>query len=83
MIEELPKEEEVRAKRDELDEKYPLENIDETIVPEEEVVEPAPMQDPGDGPTVVMDEDVIVRSEPRRERSEKFDQLKFGDNYDV
>ncbi|MBQ9680360.1 MAG: DivIVA domain-containing protein [Ruminococcus sp.] len=79
MVEELPKEEDVKAKRAELDEKYPFEPVEEIIKTdntdvEEEMVQAAQPAD---------DADVKVRPELKRERHDKFDQLKFGDNYDV
>ena len=81
LVEELPKEEDVKEKRAELDEQYPFEPVEEFAASEE--AEEAVVDAAGDGPTVVMEEDVVVRSEPTHARSEKFDQLKFGDNYDV
>ena len=85
VVEELPTEEDVKAKRAELDEKYPFEPI-EDIIPEnspdvdveEEMVqttETAPQQPVVDEPT--------VRVEIKHEGSGKFQGLKFGDNYDV
>ena len=34
-------------------------------------------------PADTADDDVKIRPELKRERHDKFDQLKFGDNYDV
>lgn len=86
VVEELPTEEDVKAKREELDEKYPFEPI-ENIIPEtpaesdveEEMVqaaEPAPAEE-----KPVVDEPT-VRVEVKHDTG-KFDGLKFGDNYDV
>lgn len=79
MVEELPKEEDVKAKRAELDEKYPFEPVEEIIKTDDTDVEEEMVQaaQPAD------DADVKVRPELKRERHDKFDQLKFGDNYDV
>ena len=83
VVEELPTDEDVKAKRAELDEKYPFEPI-ENIIPdsdvdvEEEMVqttEPEAQEPTVDEPT--------VRVEIKHENSGKFQGLKFGDNYDV
>lgn len=78
LLDEFPTEDDVKVKRDELDEKYPFEPVEEIINSEdfdveEEMVkavdkEPAPAVKP---------------QESKHEHNEKFDQLKFGDNYDV
>ena len=86
VVEELPTEEDVKAKREELDEKYPFEPI-ENIIPEQSVeadveeeqvqaaAQPAPEEKPEvDEPTVRVE----VKHDPA-----KFEGLKFGDNYDV
>lgn len=85
VVEELPTEEDVKAKREELDQKYPFEPI-ENVIPaaeadvdvEEEMVkttDPAPEKPEVDEPT--------VRVEIKHDNSDKFNGLKFGDNYDV
>ena len=83
VVEELPTEEDVKEKRKELDEKYPFEPA-EDVIPEqtfdveEEMVqaaEPEQKPSPKDEPT--------IRVEVKHEKPEKFDQLQFGDNYDV
>lgn len=78
LVEELPTDADVKAKRAELDEKYPFEPIedvaDEPAEIEEEAQAPAPAQAaPAEA----------GRPELKRERHDKFDQLKFGENYDV
>lgn len=84
MVEELPKEEDVKAKRAELDEKYPFEPVEELIkVPEEEEAEPQPEQKPEEPLPAAEDDDIKIRPDLKRERHDKFDKLKFGDNYDV
>ena len=85
MVEEMPKEEDVKAKREELDQKYPFEPVEDMIkTPEDDVEEAAEQpaaQDAEAAPNA--DEDVKIRPELKRERHDKFDKLKFGDNYDV
>ena len=84
MVEELPTEEDVKAKRAELDEKYPFEPI-ENLIPEseadkmdveEEMVKKA-------DPKPVVDEPTVRVDVKRDHHSDKFSGLKFGDNYDV
>ncbi|WP_405343632.1 DivIVA domain-containing protein [Ruminococcus sp.] len=83
MVEEMPKESDVKAKREELDKKYPFEPVEDMIktpVDDEDVAEQpaaAPEAAPG------ADEDIKIRPELKRERHDKFDKLQFGDNYDV
>ena len=84
MVEEMPKEEDVHAKREELDQKYPFEPVEDMIkMPAEdsEDVTEQLAQDPE--VTANADEDVKIRPELKRERHDKFDKLQFGDNYDV
>ena len=79
MVEEFPTEEDVRAKRDELDEKYPFEPV-EDIIPEQNDVEEEMVQ----AAEPVKEEPAEpARNELKRERHDKFDKLQFGDNYDV
>lgn len=80
LVQELPTEDDVKAKRDELDEKYPFEPIEDSeasasVATEEEPVKSAaPAEDaPSEN----------GRPELKRERHDKFDELQFGDNYDV
>ena len=84
MVEEMPKEADVKAKREELDQKYPFEPVEDMIktpvdddedVTEQLTAEPEAVAD--------ADEDVKIRPELKRERHDKFDKLQFGDNYDV
>lgn len=79
LLDEFPTEEVAQAKREELDNKYPFEPVDEIINSddinvEEEMVQAAEVkpvvEDKGEAPVV-------------EHKNEKFDQLKFGDNYDV
>ncbi len=81
MVEELPTEEDVKKTRKELDEKYPFESVEEIIKTEEPDVEEEMVQ--AAEPADTADDDVKIRPELKRERHDKFDQLKFGDNYDV
>ncbi len=76
MVEEMPTDADVKAKREELDEKYPFEPIEDVAADvEEEMVKAA---QPAEAPA-----QPAGRTELKRERHDKFDQLKFGDNYDV
>ena len=82
MVEEMPKEEDVKAKREELDQKYPFEPVEDMIkTPVDEPEEVA--EQPRTQPEAADDADVKIRPELKRERHDKFDKLKFGDNYDV
>ena len=83
MVEEMPKEADVKAKREELDKKYPFEPVEDMIkAPVDDVEEPAePVADEPEA--VAADEDVKIRPDLKRERHDKFDKLQFGDNYDV
>ena len=83
MVEEMPKEADVKAKREELDQKYPFEPVEDMIkAPVDDVEEPAEQSAPQ--PEAAADDaDVKIRPELKRERHDKFDKLQFGDNYDV
>lgn len=82
VIKELPSAEDVAKKRKELDEKYPFEPVDDIINAddiniEEEMMQAAmPSQEEPD-------EDITIRRPVKEQKNEKFDKLKFGDNYDV
>lgn len=87
VVEELPTEEDVKAKREELDQKYPFEPI-ENIVPdkiddveEEDVKIAEPEVKPEVKPETAPQTTVVP--EAKHEASGKFDGLQFGDNYDV
>ncbi|WP_316608146.1 DivIVA domain-containing protein [uncultured Ruminococcus sp.] len=81
MVEEFPTEAEVKEKREELDQKYPFEPIEEMIKTDEpaaddediKIAKPAKSEAPAEN----------GRPELKRERHDKFDKLQFGDNYDV
>ncbi len=81
MVEEFPKEEDVKKKRAELDEKYPFEPV-ENMIPADEAPSDNAEQTADVQPDVA-DEDVKIRPELKREKPDKFGKLKFGDNYDV
>lgn len=81
MVEEFPKEEDVKKKRAELDEKYPFEPVENLIPAEEAPAESA--EQTADVQPDVADDDVKIRPELKREKPDKFGKLKFGDNYDV
>ena len=81
MVEEFPKEEDVKKKRAELDEKYPFEPV-ENMIPADEA--PADnSEQTADVQPDAADDDVKIRPELKREKPDKFGKLKFGDNYDV
>ena len=83
MVEEMPKESDVKAKRGELDQKYPFEPVEDMIktpVDDEDAAE-QPVAEPEAADNA--DEDIKIRPELKREKHDKFDKLKFGDNYDV
>lgn len=90
VVEEMPTEEDVKKRRAELDERYPFEPAEELIADvdvEEEMVkavetEPAPAPEAAAEPEV--EEDVTVRTPVKsRHAADKFDELQFGDNFDV
>ena len=81
MVEEFPKEEDVRKKRAELDKKYPFEPV-ENMIPADEAPSDNAEQTADVQPDAA-DDDVKIRPELKREKPDKFGKLKFGDNYDV
>ncbi len=81
MVEEFPKEEDVRKKRAELDEKYPFEPVDNLIPADEAPAGNA--EQTADVQPDAADDDVKIRPELKREKPDKYGKLKFGDNYDV
>ncbi len=82
MVEEFPTEEDVKAKREELDAKYPFESVDDMIRVEEPAAElPAQAEPAIDATREIPVEN--ARPELKRERHDKFDKLQFGENYDV
>jgi len=88
VVEEMPTEEDVKARRAELDEKYPFEPAEDLITDvdaEEEVVkaaEEASAAEPEKAPEA--EENVTVRTPVKtKHAADKFDELQFGDNFDV
>ncbi|WP_405347265.1 DivIVA domain-containing protein [Ruminococcus sp.] len=81
MVEEFPKEEDVKKKRAELDEKYPFEPVENMIPADEAPADNA--EQTADVQPDTADDDVKIRPELKREKPDKFGKLKFGDNYDV
>lgn len=77
MVEDFPKEEDVKKKRAELDEKYPFEPVENMIS-----ADAAPADQEAPQPEA-QDDDVKIRPELKREKPDKFGGLQFGDNYDV
>lgn len=80
LVEELPTEADVKAKRDELDKKYPFEPVEDILPQKNDIVE-AEAQEVQ--PVEEIPAQAAARPELKRERHDKFDQLQFGDNYDV
>lgn len=76
LLDEFPTENDVKNKRDELDDKYPFEPVEEIINSDDFDVEEEMVKAADNTPAV-------KKEEPKHEHKEKFDQLKFGDNYDV
>ena len=83
MVEEMPKEADVKAKREELDQKYPFEPVEDMIKTPVDDVEEVAEQSAPQPEAAADDADVKIRPELKRERHDKFDKLQFGDNYDV
>ncbi len=83
LVEEMPTEGDVRRTREELDQKYPFEAVDDMIAaPEEEIEEDVKIAKPAEKPVQEAPTEPI-RPELKRENPNKFDKLQFGDNYDV
>ena len=83
LVEEMPTEGDVRRTREELDQKYPFEAVDDMITaPEEEIEEDVKIAKPAEKPVQEAPTEPI-RPELKRENPNKFDKLQFGDNYDV
>lgn len=83
VVEELPTEEEVAAKRKELDEKYPFEPVEEIISADVDVEEEM-VQATDTSAQDAADDTVRTEVKPQKHAaSERYDELKFGDNYDV
>ena len=83
MVEEFPKEEDVKKKRAELDEKYPFEPVENLISTDDAPAEEAPQNAETAAQPEAQDNDVKVRPELKREKPDKFGKLQFGENYDV
>lgn len=86
VVEELPTDDDVKAKRKELDDKYPFEPVDDVISAddvdvEEEMVKA--VEPKAETPAEDKDDTTTVRTEIKHAKSERFDGLQFGDNYDV
>ena len=83
VIKELPSAEDVAKKRKELDEKYPFEPVDDIINADDINIEEEMMQAAMPSIDDAEDEDITIRKPIKEQKNEKFDKLKFGDNYDV
>lgn len=85
IVQELPTDEDVRKRREELDEKYPFEPIEENVteyIPEEAESQQEMVEAPAREVTAEP-EAAPARPELKRERHDKFEKLQFGENYDV
>ncbi len=80
IVEEMPNDEDVQKSREELDAKYPLEHADEVISSAQDDIEEMDEAEAKAAPAEEKTERKAVVIEPK---NEKFDSLKFGDNYDV
>ena len=85
VVEDFPTEDEVKAKRQELDERYPFRPVEEMVSADaEDDDEPVNAAEPVQAEPEQAAAD--KSSEPRTHRhasEERYDGLKFGDNYDV
>lgn len=82
LIEEFPTEQDAKQKRDELDKKYPFEPVDDIINSDDTDVEEEMVQ-AAETKRVKVETPAAESDEKPEHKSGKFDQLKFGDNYDV
>ena len=79
LLEEFPTEEDAKEKREQLDKNYPFEPVDDIINSDDIDVEEEMVQAAEVAP-IIKPKFEDIKSESK---NEKFDQLKFGDNYDV
>lgn len=79
LLDEFPTEEAAKERRDQLDEKYPFEPVEEIINSDDINVEEEMVKAADVAPAVKP----IKKNDSKDHKSDKFDQLKFGDNYDV
>ena len=79
LLEEFPTEEDAKEKREQLDKNYPFEPVDDIINADDIDVEEEMVQAAEVAP-IIKPKFEDIKSESK---NEKFDQLKFGDNYDV
>ena len=80
VVEEMPNDEDVQKSREELDEKYPLEHADEVINAAQDLVDEQDTEESAQKEEQEKTQRKAVVVEPK---NEKFESLKFGDNYDV
>lgn len=79
LLEEFPTEEDAKEKREQLDKNYPFEPVDDIINSDDIDVEEEMVQAAEVAP-IIKPKFEDIKSESK---NDKFDQLKFGDNYDV
>ena len=84
LVEEMPTEADVKQKREELDQKYPFESVDDMIAATEPEAEDEDVKIAEPAKEAVQEAPAEpIRPELKRENHSKFDKLQFGDNYDV
>lgn len=79
LLDEFPTEEVAKDRRDKLDEKYPFEPVEDIINSDDINVEEEMVKAADVTPAVKP----VKKDEPKEHKNDKFNQLKFGDNYDV
>jgi len=79
LLDEFPTEEVAKERRDQLDEKYPFEPVEDIINSDDINVEEEMVKVAEVAPAVKPKK----KETPKEHKNDKFDQLKFGDNYDV
>ena len=82
LLEDFPTEEVAKEKREELDKKYPFEPVDEIINSDDIDIEEEASKVADVAPIVKPNVKPAEQAKPEP-KNDKFDQLKFGDNYDV
>lgn len=81
LLDEFPTEQDAKDRREELDQKYPFEPVEDIINSDDVNVEEEMVQAAEPAPVEVKPAKVVA---PKPEhKNDKFDQLRFGDNYDV
>ncbi len=79
LLEEFPTEQTAKERREELDKKYPFEPVEDIIDADDINVEEDMVQAADTTPDVKP----IIKEKKSEPKNDKFEQLEFGDNYDV